>query len=169
MSEWLYSQRSLLHLPLLQLPMLHSGRQAWRQMPSSCSSGGGRLPKVMVHSYVSKLGSMCNGTPSSVVKKCCTGDLQRLTHMPAHCDSARYLQRRAQLPFISRMLTVKLHGPYLHRSMCTADFCIWPSTSASWIFMGPTSLADMADSGPGPLNATHVHVEAGCTTQRISS
>lgn len=60
-------------------------------MTWSSSMGGGLWPNTISQLKSSKLGFMVSGMPSSSVKKVCTGALHKLTHMPAHLLSARYL------------------------------------------------------------------------------
>lgn len=58
-------------------------KQDWRKAGSS-SKGGGVCPKTIRQPRVSKFGSIVRGIPSSWLKKCCVGALQRLTHIPTH-------------------------------------------------------------------------------------
>ena len=50
--------------------------------------GGGGCPNFISQLRSSKFGFMVSGMPSCSVKKDCTGDLQRLTHMPTQLLSA---------------------------------------------------------------------------------
>ena len=63
-------------------------KQGWLYTASS-SIGGGAWPKRIVHSSVSKSGSMVSGRPKASAKKASVGRLQRLVQRPTQPDSWR--------------------------------------------------------------------------------
>ncbi len=115
---------------------------------------------------------MVSGMPSSCVKNCCTGALHRLTHMPAHALSARYLlaQARQCLPGRRRAAPPTRTPPGRQFGRKTAP-SEQPVALAVASAGRPVSIAEAGPGGRSLLSCTLVGAAAGarhwptCTSQ----